>query len=263
MKNKTAIIDKTVLIGSLFLLFNYVVYFIKILFWHEGALTYVISLFVIGFVILTLTLHKKGVLQKLFKKLYPIVKTLYAVALVFYMVTFLMLFFYTSLGTQNPPVDTIPKNSVVVTLGAKVRADSTPGTILRKRLNLSHSILTQREDLKCVVSGGKGVDEPISEAQSMKNYLTQNGISAERIIMEDNSYNTVENIKNTLSLLPENTHLTIVSNNFHILRVRYICFKLNVKNVTFFSVPDSNPATLYSTLVREYMSYLKLFILGV
>lgn len=48
-----------------------------------------------------------------------------------------------------------------------------------------------------VVSGGQGMDEEVSEAFAMKEYLTNKGISEDRIIMEDKSTNTLENIKNT------------------------------------------------------------------
>lgn len=38
--------------------------------------------------------------------------------------------------------------------------------------------LSENEDVICIVSGGKGDDEKISEAQAMKNYLVENGIDA-------------------------------------------------------------------------------------
>lgn len=41
------------------------------------------------------------------------------------------------------------------------------------------------------------MDEEVSEAFAMKEYLTNKGISEDRIIMEDKSTNTLENIKNT------------------------------------------------------------------
>jgi uncharacterized SAM-binding protein YcdF (DUF218 family) len=262
MKNKTSVLNITVLIGSLFLLFNYTIYFIKILFWHEGALTYVVSLLVIGFVISTLILHKKGVLQNLFKKFYPVVKTVYAVALVFYMLTFLLLFGFVALGNQNPPAQSLPQNSVVLTMGAKVRKDKTPGSNLRKRLNLTLEILNTRDDINVIVSGGQGSDEPISEGECMKTYLIQNGISEERIMVENNATNTVENVKNSLEFIKENQTVVFVSNSFHIPRIKYIAKKLNLKNCRYYGVPDQNLMVLYNTMVREYMSYLKLFIMG-
>ena len=44
-------------------------------------------------------------------------------------------------------------------------------------------------------SGGKGADEPVSEAEAMRRYLLEQGIPEERILVEDRSRDTFENMK--------------------------------------------------------------------
>ena len=256
-------LNKLIFFLSLFLIFNYTIYFLKILVFHEGALTYVASILVITFASAMIILHKKGVLKKLFGKIYTAVRIFYASALLFYMITFLALFGFVALGNQNPPAESLPENSVVLTMGAKVRKDATPGSNLRKRLDLTLEILSAREDIDVIVSGGQGSDEPISEGECMRIYLTQKGISEERITVENRAKNTVENVKNSRVFFKENQTVVFVSNSFHIPRIKYIAKKLGLENCRYYGVPDQNLMVLYNTMVREYMSYLKLFILGI
>lgn len=59
----------------------------------------------------------------------------------------------------------------------------------------------QHQHGKFVVSGGQGADEIISEAQAMRDYLLEKGVSADAILMEDKSTTTWENLKNSLGVI--------------------------------------------------------------
>ena len=80
----------------------------------------------------------------------------------------------------------------VVVLGCKVKG-TVPSLMLQRRLEAAKDYLQQHPDIPCIVSGGKGTGEDISEAQAMKTYLTAAGIAADRILMEDRSTDTHEN----------------------------------------------------------------------
>ncbi len=84
--------------------------------------------------------------------------------------------------------------------------------------------LNENEDVVCIVSGGKGEDEKISEAQAMKEYLVDKGIDEGRILTEDKSVNTLENIKNSVALLGGNGsgEIAIITDGFHQYRAGYI-----------------------------------------
>ena len=45
-----------------------------------------------------------------------------------------------------------------------------------------------------MLSGGKGKDEPVSEAEAMRDYMVYNGIAPDKILLETHSESTVENI---------------------------------------------------------------------
>ena len=45
-----------------------------------------------------------------------------------------------------------------------------------------------------MLSGGKGPDEPVSEAQAMYRYLVYNGVRPGQLLLEEHSVSTVENL---------------------------------------------------------------------
>ncbi|MGN1481136.1 YdcF family protein [Porcipelethomonas sp.] len=158
-----------------------------------------------------------------------------------------------------------PENSqAVVVLGCKVKGDS-PSRMLRRRLDAAAEFLSEHEDVFCIVSGGKGDDEQISEAQAMQTYLVQKGISEERIIMEDQSVSTYENLENSCRILKEmgiTGDIAIVTDGFHQYRAGFIADRFGYDTSAINSVTDFYNATMTPTYyVREWMAitneYLK------
>ncbi|MBQ8208916.1 MAG: YdcF family protein [Clostridia bacterium] len=268
MKIFNKILDTVIIIGSAFMFINYLSYLIKLFIWSEGTLPYIVAFTVVILLPLMILLHRKKVLQRIFRIIYPFVRSIYAFGLLFYAVSFIFLCGYIFAQEHNAPeLSELPENTVVVTLGAKVEASGQPGKVLKRRLDTTYKMLSERGDLICVVSGGQGSDEPISEAQCMKDYLVSRGIAPERIIMEDEAHNTIENIENTLALLEEKGGyggFAVVTTNFHLPRAKYLSSRLGVDmdKAYFYPAPDTGVYTLYTILVREYMSYCKLFIFG-
>ncbi len=110
----------------------------------------------------------------------------------------------------------------VIVLGAGVNG-TVPSLILSNRIDQAYTYLTENPDVICIVSGGKGPGEDISEAQCMFERLTAKGIAPERIWMEDQSTSTRENFQFTLNLIEEKTgsrptRLAVLSSEFHLFR---------------------------------------------
>lgn len=272
MKKYNSILNIFMTVGSIFMFVGYFIYFCKLFIWSEGALPQIVAFTVCAALPTIFLLDRKQLLKKLFKKAYLPLKTLYTFALTFYMASFLLLCGYVyGESRQSTDISALPQGMVVVTLGAKVDADGEPGVILRRRLEKTLEVLSEREDLVCIVSGGQGRDEPTSEAECMKNYLVSHGISAERIITEPESHNTIENIKNTVEILDEAKNTTgkypavaVITTHFHIPRARILWSRLGIEGAStyFISARGTSPLMMYPTMVREYMSYCKLFIFG-
>lgn len=104
----------------------------------------------------------------------------------------------------------------VIVLGCQVRGE-TPSTMLARRLDAALETLSEYPNAICVVSGGQGSGEDISEAEAMRRYLAERGIPEERIILEDRSVDTRGNIRYSAELLKERgiDSAVIVTNEFH------------------------------------------------
>lgn len=120
----------------------------------------------------------------------------------------------------------------LVVLGAGVRG-TTPSTILRTRINAAIDYLNEHPDVICVVSGGQGNNEDISEAKCMFDHIAAAGIDPERIWMEDQSTSTWENFQFSLDLIEEKTgerpeRFAVLSNEFHLYRAGLVAEKCGI-----------------------------------
>ena len=131
-------------------------------------------------------------------------------------------------AADDPPKD---ENTTVVVLGCKVK-DGAPSLMLSRRLDAAYEYLSGHESVIAIVSGGKGDDEIISEAQCMRDWLVNKGIAPERIYMEDRSVNTEENLRFSKEIisaegLPEK--ITLITDSYHQLRAEMIAEKQDIK----------------------------------
>ena len=155
---------------------------------------------------------------------------------------------FTASGNQNL--------DYIIVLGAQVREDG-PSVVLRYRLDAAIEYLNKNPNTMCIVSGGKGANEPFSEAEGMAEYLLKNGIEKSRIILEDTSTNTVENIRNSKILMDLSyQNVGIVTNNFHVFRAVQIAKAQGLKGVCGIAA-DSNPLYLPNNVLRECGGILK------
>ena len=114
----------------------------------------------------------------------------------------------------------------VIVLGAGING-STPSLSLRDRLDAAYDYLVAYPDAICIVSGGQGPGEDLTEALCMYKDLTARGIAPERIWMEDKSTSTRENIAFSLALIEEKTghrptEAGVLSSEYHMYRAKLV-----------------------------------------
>ena len=137
-----------------------------------------------------------------------------------------------------------PKNSInennqsydyIIVFGAGIANGK--NEIMNTRLDLAISYAKRYKRAKFVLTGAKGIEEPIEEAVYMRNYMTDRGIDDKRIIIDPFSVNTYENIYNSLNLikkdvLKRNPRENIVTRPFRNVNDR---FDLDFLNIGFMS----------------------------
>ncbi|HWR07460.1 YdcF family protein [Sporomusa sp.] len=123
----------------------------------------------------------------------------------------------------------VPSDTIIV-LGAKL-IDDQPSTMLRLRLDEAIQLYTQGFAPFIIVSGAQGLDEIASEADVMRNYLVNKGIPAERIYVENKSYNTYQNLLYSKNIMREHgfRQAIIVSNASHIRRSLVLAQQLGIE----------------------------------
>ena len=119
-----------------------------------------------------------------------------------------------------------PDKDFIIILGCGIRKDGTPSPLLRGRIDRALSFAQKQKELTgrepiFVTSGGQGPDEPISESASIKRYLLEQGVPEERIIEEDRSTDTMENMKFSKEKIwaaDPNGKVAFATTNYHVFR---------------------------------------------
>lgn len=154
-------------------------------------------------------------------------------------------------ATKSPAPD-----ATIVVLGCRVY-DGKPSKTLEGRLDAAYDYLIENENAVCIVSGGKGTNENMSEAECMYQYLVEKGIDEKRIYREDQSRTTRENLEFSKQIIEENglnENIAIVTSEFHEYRAGLIAKDLNM---SYGSIPSKTNTILLPTYyVRELYGIL-------
>ncbi|MBR3018757.1 MAG: YdcF family protein [Clostridia bacterium] len=125
----------------------------------------------------------------------------------------------------------------IVILGCQIGKDGKPLPLLRGRIDRAlefyHRQLEQTgKQARFIPSGGKGGDEVISEAECMKNYLTEQGIDESIIYPETQSSTTLQNMvfsKKIADEHKENANILFSTTNYHVFRSGLFSAKAGMK----------------------------------
>lgn len=152
-------------------------------------------------------------------------------------------------------------NEYAIVLGAKVKKGNIPSLALRYRLESALAYATENPHVKLVLSGGQGPDEDIEEAMVMKNFLLENGIAEDRLIVEDQSTSTYENLLFSQELLPDDVEsVTIITSDYHLQRAKILARKLDWDADV---VAAKTPKVVEKKVrLRERLALLKTYIVG-
>ena len=155
----------------------------------------------------------------------------------------------------------------IVVLGAQVNG-KIPSKSLQYRIDRAKKYLKENENTKAVLSGGKGEDEEISEAQCMAEVLGRDGIEINRLLLEAKSRNTEQNIAFTMQIIQQDSKkdlkelkIGIVTNGFHIYRSSKIAQKKMQCKVYGIAAKNSRFLQV-NYLLREFFGVVKDRLVG-
>lgn len=151
----------------------------------------------------------------------------------------------------------------LVVLGAGLRGDVI-SRVLRYRLDAAYEFAVAHPDLPVVVTGGQGPGETRTEAAAMREYLLEKGLPPQRVLLEDRSTSTQENLSFALQVLAANGYpdvrtLAVVTNRFHCYRARLIAARQGL--VAHTVAAGINWAAVPSCYAREVLATLYYWLL--
>ena len=114
----------------------------------------------------------------------------------------------------------------LIVLGCALKKDGTPTPLLQGRLDRAIDFYNEQKketgkELIFITSGGQGADEVIPESSAMKRYLMERGIPEERIIEENQSTSTYENMlfsKDKIREIDPEGKVAFSTTNYHVFR---------------------------------------------
>ncbi len=122
----------------------------------------------------------------------------------------------------------------VIVLGAAVHGDKVTW-VLENRLNTAMEYMEEHPAAICVVSGGQGAGETVTEASAMKKYMVERGMDESRIYTEEKAKNTKENFAYSKQIIDEvvgnNARIAFVTTNFHVYRAGQVAREQGVNVV--------------------------------
>ncbi|MEV5965326.1 ElyC/SanA/YdcF family protein [Kribbella sp. NPDC051952] len=217
----------------------------------SNLLSLLAGLGIIGFVVFSVAVQKIG-WEPLAALRSALIGVLTYIAFLF--VCFLVYAFVYSRVRSSRKVD------FVIVLGAGLRGSRVP-PLLASRLHRA-KLVYERANRRgrspiLITSGGQGADEEIPESHAMASYLIERGVPEDRILREDRSTSTFENLtfsRELMVALVPNYRCLIVTNNFHAFRAALTARKAKVNG----QVVGSPTAAYFwpTATIREFVAIL-------
>lgn len=158
------------------------------------------------------------------------------------------------------PLDRV---DVVIVLGCRVRGE-TPSSLLRSRCYTAAQVLKEHPGAVCIVAGGQGEGEDISEAEAMRRLMAEYGIEDERVFKEDKSTSTAENFAFSLEIMQReglSGNVAIVTSDYHQYRASLYAKRAGIEAAGHYSGSTSIFYFMNSWL-REWAALAATFVFG-
>ena len=165
---------------------------------------------------------------------------------------------------SNSKTEENPERDYLIVLGASMHGD-TVSLSLQHRLEGALEYMEKYPDCIGIMTGGQGKGEDITEAEGMRRWLTERGIPDERIIKEDKSASTLENLQNAKEIILARgdglESVAILSSGYHLYRAKSMARSLGMDPV---GVAGNLGYPIYTLgmFIREAFGITHLWVLG-
>ena len=129
--------------------------------------------------------------------------------------------------------------------------------LLASRIDKGIEILKKNPKALLIMSGGQGKGEDIPEGEAMARYAINKGIEESKILIENKSTNTKENLLFSSKLMTkESPRVGLVTTSYHVFRALILAKDLGIRCIGFGSV--TKWYFTLNALIREFIGYLSM-----
>ena len=167
------------------------------------------------------------------------------------------------LADMRSDEDTSAEYAIV--FGAGVNGTE-PSLSLTERLEAAYVWLQEHPEGVVIVSGAKGENELISEAQCMYDWLIARGVDSDRVLMEEQARSSYENLLYSLALIrarggDPTGRVALISSDYHLHRLCVIARALGCEPASV-AARTAHLALRVNYAVREAFGLWRIWVLG-
>ena len=167
---------------------------------------------------------------------------------------------------SNAKTDAAPQSDYLIVLGAGVNG-SAPSLSMVNRLEAALDYLEAYPDAVAIVSGGQGAGAAVPEAAAMHDWLVAHGMPESRIVQEDQSTSTRENLENSFAIIRSRggdpaDGVAVVSSEYHLYRAKQMARALGAKPLGV-AAETTLPTMRANYFIREAFAAAYMQVFGV
>lgn len=167
---------------------------------------------------------------------------------------------------SNAKTDAAPQSDYLIVLGAGVNG-SAPSLSMVNRLEAALDYLEAYPDAVAIVSGGQGAGEDVTEASAMHDWLIAHGVPESRIVQEEQSTSTRENLENSFAIIRSRGGdpaggVAVVSSEYHLYRAKQMARALGAKPLGV-AAETTLPTMRANYFIREAFAAAYMQVFGV
>lgn len=149
----------------------------------------------------------------------------------------------------------------LIVLGAKVHPDGRLSHSLQYRCEAALRARQAGIARVVIACGGRGGNEPCTEAEAMRRFLLERGLPAADVICEDRSANTAENLRNARAFMEAHgfARAALVTSDYHLTRALWIARDAGIDACGIPAASPLRPLHYLKARLRESVSWLLYF----
>ncbi|MGX7059027.1 YdcF family protein [Vagococcus humatus] len=154
----------------------------------------------------------------------------------------------------------------IIVLGSGLIDNKVPpllGSRIDKAIDFYHKQIEKTGKIpKIIFSGGRGDDEKIPESVGMKNYALEKGIPSEHLLTEENSRNTLQNMRFSKDIMfqdfgSQDFHSIFTTNDFHLFRAGIYA---RLAELDSQGIGSKTPFYFWlNAMIREYIALIVMY----